>query len=119
MTTGRGREKERGTAGGGRMESAKRALHDDASTRDVCEIFRVLGDPTRLNILLALETGELCARNIAAVVGMTDSAVSHQLRILKNLRLVRYRKAGRMAFYSLDDSHISRLLRIAFSHARE
>src|SRR5437667_7617913 len=85
-----------------RVDAARKALQEDGRTRDLSETFKVLSDPTRLNIVCALAQEELCVCDIAALLGMTDSAISHQLRVLKNLRLVRYRQKGKMAYYSLD-----------------
>ena|SRR5689334_15357818 len=102
-----------------RVNAARRALRDEGTTLDLTETFKVLGDPTRLNIVLALSAEELCVCDIAALLGMTDSAISHQLRLLKNLRLVKHRKKGKMAYYSLDDSHIEALIRMAARHAEE
>ena len=83
------------------------------------EIFRALGDPTRLRLLSALGGGELCVCDLAALVGMSESAVSHQLRLLRNLRLVRNRREGRMVFYALDDRHIMSLFRQGLRHVQE
>ncbi len=98
---------------------ARRAIHGEAILRSLGEIFRVLGDPTRLKICLALENHELCVSDIAAVAGMSESAVSHQLRLLKAMRLVRYRKEGKMAYYMLDDSHIEQLISLGVRHVQE
>ena len=90
------------------------------ATVDVlAETFRVLGDPTRVRILDALAGGELCVCDIASLVGMSESAVSHQLRLLRTMRLVRPRRAGRQVFYSVDDHHILELMRLAGTHAEE
>ena len=102
-----------------KVRSARRALHDKEKTRDMSEIFKVLSDPTRLNIVIALSKEELCVCDIAALLSMTDSAISHQLRLLKNLRLVKYSRKGKMAYYSVDDEHIEDLLRIAVRHVSE
>lgn len=102
-----------------RVKRARRALRDEGTTLDLSETFKVLGDPTRLNIVLALSAEELCVCDIAALLGMTDSAISHQLRLLKNLRIVKHRKTGKMVYYSLDDSHIEALVRMAARHAAE
>ncbi|MFQ5646976.1 MAG: ArsR/SmtB family transcription factor [bacterium] len=83
------------------------------------ETFKVLGDPTRIKITQALAQEELCVCDIASLLGMSDSAISHQLRVLRNLRLVKYRKEGKMAFYSLDDEHITRLFECALEHVTE
>src|SRR5690554_4630628 len=72
--------------------------------------FAVLGDPTRVRLLDALAQRELCVCELAGLVGLTESAVSHQLRLLRSLRLVRSRRAGRMVYYQLDDGHIRTLL---------
>ena len=102
-----------------RVASARKALHGAETTRDLSEIFKVLGDPTRLNIVIALAKEELCVCDIAALLTMTESAISHQLRQLKNLRLVRYRRKGKMTYYSLDDEHIDDLIRVAVRHVSE
>jgi ArsR family transcriptional regulator, lead/cadmium/zinc/bismuth-responsive transcriptional repressor len=85
----------------------------------IAETFRVLGDPTRVRILDALAGGELCVCDIATLVGMSESAVSHQLRLLRSMRLVRPRRAGRHVFYALDDQHIVELLHLAVTHVQE
>jgi DNA-binding transcriptional ArsR family regulator len=85
----------------------------------LAETFRVLGDPTRVRILDALAGGELCVCDIAALAGISESAVSHQLRLLRGMRLVRPRRAGRQVFYSLDDHHIVELLHQALTHVEE
>jgi len=85
----------------------------------IAETFKVLGDPTRVRILDALGAGELCVCNIAALVRISESAVSHQLRLLRGMRLVRNRRAGRQVFYALDDQHIGELLRLAKTHVQE
>ena len=102
-----------------RVHSAQKALHTIEKTRAMSEIFKVLSDPTRLNIVVALSKEELCVCDIAALLSMTDSAISHQLRLLKNLRLVRYTRKGKMAYYSIDDEHITGLLRTALRHVSE
>jgi ArsR family transcriptional regulator, lead/cadmium/zinc/bismuth-responsive transcriptional repressor len=86
---------------------------------EIAETFRVLGDPTRVRILDALAAGELCVCDIASLVRISESAVSHQLRLLRGMRLVRPRRSGRHVFYSLDDQHIVELLRLAVTHVQE
>jgi ArsR family transcriptional regulator, lead/cadmium/zinc/bismuth-responsive transcriptional repressor len=83
------------------------------------EIFRVLGDPTRVRILDALSRTELCVGELAAQLGLTESAVSHQLRLLRNTRIVRTRRDGRMIFYALDDRHVLALFRQGLRHVQE
>jgi len=82
----------------------------------LAETFKVLGDPTRVRILHALSLEELCVCDIASLLGATKSAVSHQLRLLRSLRVVKYRKDGRIVYYSLDDSHVGNLLHEGLSH---
>jgi DNA-binding transcriptional ArsR family regulator len=100
-------------------DKRRRALMPRATVEVLAETFRVLGDPTRVRILDALSEGELCVCDIASLVRMSESAVSHQLRLLRNMRLVRARRVGRQAFYSVDDHHILELLRLADTHAQE
>jgi DNA-binding transcriptional ArsR family regulator len=87
--------------------------------QDIAATFSVLGDPTRIRILAALAAGELCVCDIATLAGISESAVSHQLRLLRGMRLVRPRRAGRQVFYSLDDQHIVQLMRVAITHVQE
>lgn len=90
---------------------------DDAGA--LAETFRTLGDPTRVRMLDALSLSELCVCDLATLIGLSESAVSHQLRLLRNLRLVKARRDGRMVFYSLDDRHIITLFRQALRHVQE
>jgi len=100
-------------------DKRRRSLMAPATVEILAETFRVLGDPTRVRILDALASGELCVCDISSLVGMSESAVSHQLRLLRHMRLVRARRAGRQAFYSVDDHHILELLRLAGTHVQE
>ena len=94
-------------------------LLSSATVEEIAATFSVLGDPTRIRILDALSAGELCVCDIAALAAISESAVSHQLRLLRGMRLVRPRRAGRQVFYSLDDQHIVELLRLAVTHVQE
>src|SRR4051795_4849115 len=85
----------------------------------LADTFKVLGDPTRVRILDVLSRRELCVGDIAEVLGLSESAVSHQLRLLRNADLVRQRRAGQMVFYALDDHHVIRLFAQAHEHVRE
>lgn len=85
----------------------------------VAELFKVMGDPTRARIVHALTNEELCVCDLAAVLGMSVSAVSHHLRILRNLRLVKFRREGRMIYYSLDDEHVISIFQQGVQHANE
>ena len=101
------------------IRSAAKAVADHDQIVDLSEVFKVLSDPTRLKIVMALVKEDLCTFDIAQVLGITESAVSHQLRLLKTLRLVKHRKEGKMVFYSLDDEHIEDLIRVAMRHISE
>ena len=85
----------------------------------VAEVFKLLGDPTRVRLVDALSHGERCVCDLASLVGMSESAISHQLRLLRGARLVRVRRAGRLAFYSLDDHHVVGLLHDTRKHVEE
>lgn len=87
--------------------------------RDMTELFKVLADETRMRIINALQYCELCVCDLAALIDTSQSAVSHQLRILRQARLVQYRREGKNAFYSLDDDHIEAISRFAQSHVQE
>jgi len=97
----------------------KAGLLSSDSVEEIAATFAVLGDPTRVRILDALSGGELCVCDIATLVALSESAVSHQLRLLRGMRLVRPRRAGRQVFYTLDDQHIVQLLRLAVTHVQE
>jgi DNA-binding transcriptional ArsR family regulator len=103
----------------GRVRQVRRRLKPPAAVLLLAETFRTLGDPSRLRIVHALALEELCVCDIAAAVGMSQSAVSHSLRALRQLRLVRSRKDGKTTYYRLDDAHIGRLLADGFEHVEE
>ncbi len=86
---------------------------------DLVETFKVLSDPTRLKIAITLTKAEMCVHDIAGATGISESAASHQLRILRSLRLVKHRREGKQIFYSLDDHHIEKLIRVATEHITE
>ncbi len=102
-----------------KVKSAKRAVLADETITSLSETFKVLSDPTRLKIVLALTREELCVQDVAALLDVSESAISHQLRILKTLRLIKQRRDGKMAYYSLDDEHIEDLIRVATRHISE
>lgn len=83
---------------------------------DLAELFRIFGDSTRIRILYALYEGELCVCDLAQLLGMTQSAVSHQLRILKDAKLVRFRREGKSILYALDDHHVRQILSVGLEH---
>ena len=102
-----------------RVSRARAALVSERDAASLAETFRVLGDPTRVRLLDAMTSGELCVCDLATVVGMSESAVSHQLRLLRTMRLVRARRQGRMIFYTLDDQHIVDLMQQGLRHVAE
>jgi ArsR family transcriptional regulator, lead/cadmium/zinc/bismuth-responsive transcriptional repressor len=102
-----------------RVSRLREALIDGGDVAELAETFRTLGDPTRVRMLDALSHGELCVCDLATLLGLSESAVSHQLRLLRNLRLVRPRRDGRMVFYALDDRHILTLFRQGLRHVQE
>ena len=91
-------------------------LPDDEQLYDLAELYKVFGDSTRIKILYVLFAAELCVYDIAQLLGMTQSAVSHQLRILKNNKLVKFRREGKTVFYALDDDHVRSILRLGMEH---
>jgi DNA-binding transcriptional ArsR family regulator len=101
------------------LETVRSSLLTGPPLEAVAEIFALLADPTRVRILDALTHGERCVCDLATLVGISESAMSHQLRLLRTARLVRARRAGRQAFYTLDDHHVIGLLRDARRHAEE
>lgn len=101
---------------GARVRKAERAMMSAASVAVLAETLRVLGDPTRVRIAWALAQEELCVCDLARLLAMSQSAVSHSLRALRQLRIVTYRKEGRIAYYRLDDEHVAALLEDGFRH---
>jgi DNA-binding transcriptional ArsR family regulator len=102
-----------------KVAALKRTLLPAASVVALGETFRLLGDSTRVRILDALSRSELCVCDIARLLGLSESAVSHQLRLLRGMRLVRPRREGRMVFYVLDDDHIVHLFEQGLKHVQE
>src|SRR5215208_7212964 len=100
-------------------EARNASLIDARTVEALADTFRVLGDPTRVRILDALSSGELCVCDIASLVGISESAVSHQLRLLRGMRLVRPRRSVRLVYYAVDDHHILELLTQALTHVQE
>ena len=98
------------------VRDAQGSLIDGLSATYLAEVFQALADPTRLRLISAMLEHELCVCDLAAVLGMTQSAVSHQLRLLRNLRIVKYRKEGRIVYYSLDDEHVRDLFERGLEH---
>jgi ArsR family transcriptional regulator, lead/cadmium/zinc/bismuth-responsive transcriptional repressor len=97
----------------------RRALLTPAASVALAETFSVLGDPTRTRILHALSVDELCVSDLAGLIGLSASAVSHQLRLLRDRRLVAVRREGKHTFYRLQDEHIRTLVDMGLSHVAE
>ena len=101
------------------LEGVRARLLSPGRVTSVAEVFKLLSDPTRVKLLDALSLGERCVCDLAALVGTSESAISHQLRLLRSARLVRVRRVGRMAYYSLDDHHVIGLLHDTRKHVEE
>lgn len=102
-----------------RLDRVQAAFPAATDLEGAAEVFRLLGDPGRLRIVQALAAEELCVCDLATFVGASSSAVSHQLRLLKQARLVRNRREGKVVYYRLDDGHVTALVVTALDHARE
>jgi DNA-binding transcriptional ArsR family regulator len=102
-----------------RVELARGSSFAAGECDRLAELFKVMGDGTRLRIMRALDGGEMCVSDLAALLGVTESAVSHQLRLLRQLRLVANRREGPVLYYRLDDQHVGRLIHLALEHVRE
>lgn len=102
-----------------RVKQAQKDAVSDNELNRLSTTFKVLGDPTRLKIVMALLNREMCVCDLAAFVGTSESAVSHQLRRLKDMNLVRQRRDGQILYNALDDDHVSELLEIGLEHIKE
>lgn len=102
-----------------KVASARKVMKSDETLFKLAEFFKVLGDSTRTKIISALLLEELCVCDLTALIGTSQSAISHQLRVLRNMNIVKYRRDGRMAYYSLDDAHISSILKEGLKHVEE
>ncbi len=101
------------------VNSVRESMPHEESLYDLAEIFKVFGDTTRIKILYALFASEMCVCDIAVLLNMTQSAISHQLRVLKQARLVKYRKEGKVVYYSLDDEHVKQIFDQGLIHITE
>lgn len=99
-----------------RARQSQAYLVDETTAAGLAETFQALADPTRVRLISALIDGELCVYDLASLLGMSQSAISHQLRMLRTLHLVKYRKSGRTVFYMLDDEHIRDLFQRGLEH---
>ncbi len=94
-------------------------MPDESILCELSEFFRVFGDSTRIRILYALSKSEMCVCDLAGVLGVSQSAISHQLQVLRSSRLVKYRREGKTVFYALDDEHIFSIINIGLEHLEE
>ena len=101
------------------VERVTSEMPPDETLYDLAELFKVFGDSTRIKILYALFEAELCVGDIAQLLGLTQTAVSHQLRVLKNNKLVKFRREGKIIFYSLADDHVHRIIGQGMEHVAE
>ena len=101
------------------IATVEQALPEDEMLYDLAELFKMFADSTRVRILYALSESELCVCDIARVLNLTQSAVSHQLRILKGGKLVKYRREGKVIFYSLADEHVRSIIELGIEHIAE
>ncbi|NLY17661.1 MAG: helix-turn-helix transcriptional regulator [Clostridiaceae bacterium] len=103
-------------------ETVKRVasvMPEETELYDLAELFKVFGDLTRMKILCALIESEMCVCDLANLLNMTQSSVSHQLRVLKQARLVRYKRVGKIVYYSIDDEHVKYIFDLGLTHLRE
>lgn len=101
------------------VNKVKKNMHKEETFYELAELFKVFGDATRIKILSILFQAEMCVCDMAALLGMTQSAISHQLRVLKQARLVKYRKEGKVVYYSLDDDHVNHIIHQGLLHIDE
>lgn len=101
------------------VEFVEKTMPKENLLYDLAELFKVFGDSTRIKILFALYESEMCVCDIAALLNMTQSAISHQLRVLKQSKLVKFRRDGKEVYYSLDDEHIFKILAQGLEHIKE
>ncbi len=101
------------------FETVRDNLPDDEMLYDLAELYKVFGDSTRIKILYILFEGEMCVQHLCELIGVSQSAVSHQLRILKGARLVRFRREGKTVYYSLADEHVRHIIACGADHINE
>lgn len=101
------------------VEKVKSDMPDEEILYDLADFFKVFGDSTRIKILWALDRGEMCVCDLAVLLNMTKSAISHQLKSLRQEKLVKYRRDGKNAFYSLQDEHVRNILEVGLEHIKE
>lgn len=101
-----------------KIEKTRNLLPDDDDIISLSDTFKLLSDMSRLKLIFALLDNELCVCDICHVAGMSQSAISHQLRILRTAHLVKFRKQGKLVYYSIDDSHVSDIIKLATEHQK-
>jgi len=102
-----------------KVDQVKKEMINETTYQNIADTFKATSDKTRLKILYALSKEELCVCDLSAVVDMSISLVSHQLRLLRDKKLVKYRKEGKSVYYSLDDDHVVQLIKMAYDHVTE
>ncbi|CAM4212395.1 metalloregulator ArsR/SmtB family transcription factor [Paenibacillus alkaliterrae] len=100
------------------IESVRSKLIPETTAAELADLFKALGDPTRVKMIHALVQSELCVHDLTQVLAMGQSAVSHQLRLLRNMRIVKRRKVGKTVFYSLDDDHVEQIFMLTLQHLK-
>lgn len=102
-----------------KVDEVKKIMPEDGLIYDLAELFKVFGDTTRIKIICALFESEMCVCDLSCLLNMTQSAISHQLRVLKSARLVKFRREGKVVYYSLDDEHIKHIYDAGLNHISE
>ena len=101
------------------VENVKNKLPKEETLNDLAELFKVFGDSTRIKIICSLFESEMCVCDLSVLLNISQSAISHQLRVLKSARLVKFRRAGKVIYYSLDDEHIKQIFDAGLHHITE
>lgn len=101
------------------VREVRKKMPEEETLYDLAEFFKVFGDSTRIKILWALDASEMCVCDISVLLNMTQSAISHQLRVLKQAKLVKFRKEGKVVYYSLDDDHVKQIIDQGLVHINE
>ena len=101
------------------VEEVKKQMPEDSKLVETANLLKVFGDPTRIKIICALMKAEMCVCDLSSLLDVSRTAVSHQLKTLKQTRLVKYRRDGKVIYYSLDDEHVSEIFEIAYEHVME
>ena len=101
------------------VNKARKKMPEHGEISDLSDFFKVMGDSTRLQLLMALQLDEFCVSDLSYLLNMTRSAISHQLKALKVAKLIKSRKEGKIVYYSLDDDHVREVLEKSFEHVKE